>query len=290
MSGLHIGGVLAVLPVDTFTGQPVCTRDFSVEIEGARAPVRKSGGFFVFSHVLPVGVEDGVRLPWKADTVTIRFSGWGYREMTVQIGRDEIRADDPVLMVPVDPGRNYPFPPDTVRMEGKIPAHSCLKAALLQKTGWLRLAQDYSAGGRMIALCKSGQKQTAGNLFFAGDGSGESIRPDTAKGGVSGEFIRFDGIKRDADGSRFLEEPLARDLDRKKARLYPARMQEAGEREEYYFFAFRTYGGGRGPALSGEVFAEGEEAGTLFCRLETPEGVREYRVPVWGGETKIMDF
>ncbi|MDE6420083.1 MAG: hypothetical protein K2K87_06105, partial [Lachnospiraceae bacterium] len=38
---LRIGGMLAVLPIDVFTGKVIGTRDFSVEIKGARPPVRK---------------------------------------------------------------------------------------------------------------------------------------------------------------------------------------------------------------------------------------------------------
>lgn len=353
-SGLHIGGVLAVLPIDAFTGQPVRTRDFTVEIDGERPPVKKSDGFFVFSRAVrdrggglvplqaqnvgavpgkgccpprgqSVGTVSGIgccptqvqsvdAVPekdccppqGKAGAVTIRLSGRGYRDTVVHreitgmpgAAGGRTGAQTPVLMIPVNPGRDYRFLPDTVFLEGRIPAGSCLKAAFLQKAGCLRLAQDYRAGSVEMFLCANGQKDTAGGFAFV---CGESVLSGKAeyceteefalsgkaeyctgeesdlsgKAGQagSGEFCLL-GARTGAGGGCLLQKPLTQDYDGKKTCLYPARMQEAGEREEDYFFAF--------PAS--------EPSGVLYCRLETAESIREYRLPVRGAETKRMDF
>lgn len=277
---VHVGAAFAVLPIDAFTGQPVRARDFIVEMRGKHPSVRKSDGLFVFSNVLPECGETGAPQQEKEETAAVRLAGRGYREEIVNLRTDEIREKALTFTIPVSPDRDYPFPPNTVRMEGKLSARSCLRAVLLQKTACRRLALDYRAGERTIAIYRGEQKRVEGNLFFL----------CTEQEQEKGEFGRLSRTGSSMSGECPLYQPLTRDFHRRDACLYPAYEQRAGDRETDYFFAFRVAAEARPDALRGEDHTKETAGCVIYCRLETPGGVLEYHFPVWSGGTKCVDF
>lgn len=270
---LQIGGVLAVLPMDAFTGKTILAKEFVVEIDGTRPPVRKRDGFFVFSHVLTArGKKEGTP-PQKEGVVTVRLKGRGYQESVLHVPLAGISSENPVITVRMHPNASYPFPPHTICMEGRISENCILSAALLKKECSFRLAEDYHAGGEIIAVHQGERRNLTGGYFYL---EAESDR-------VCGSFLLLNEVWSGRTGSYRLSAPLPDSYDKKTTRLYPARMQEAGNRAASYFFAFDGKG-----AVPG---AKGAKAGCdILCRTETPERVEEYRFFVGDGGTRVMDF
>ena len=281
---LRIGGVLAVLPIDAFTGKTILTRDFTVEIKGVRPPVRKQEGYFVFSGVPAVCAEKGM------DSFTVCLRGRGYQEAVLHVPTASVSPINPVITVRMNPDASYPFPPHTVRIVGRLSGNCCLRAACLHSEGSLRLAEDYHAGEETIVLYRGGRSNLTGGLFYI-----EKERAATENSTARGCFLLLGEAERGGTGRYRLAEPLKDSFGRPEARLYPARMQTAMEREAHYFFAFRGEKAAQGsadPDGRGTVpDGKGTKTGcAMLCIVETTEGRKEYRFCVQNGETRIMDF
>ncbi|MDE6420705.1 MAG: hypothetical protein K2K87_09290, partial [Lachnospiraceae bacterium] len=197
---------------------------------------------------------------------------------------------DPVSTVRMNPHASYPFPPHTVRMEGRLSVNCCLRAALLHREGSLRLAEDYHAGEETVALYRGGRSNLTGSLLYIG-----KERASTENNVASGCFLLLGDAERGGTGHYRLAEPLKESFGRLEARLYPARMQTAMEREAHYFFAFRgekAARGSAGPDGNGTVSdGIGTKAGCdMFCLVETAECRKEYRFFAQNGETRVIDF
>ncbi|MCM1103319.1 MAG: hypothetical protein NC409_04355 [Clostridium sp.] len=286
--------MLAVLPVDGFTDRPILARDFTAEVDGARPPMRKRDGFFVFSqgrHFCP-GQESPP--PEKEDALTVRLKGRGYQEAVVHVPVGFSAPKSPVITVRMNPDVSYPFPAQTIRLAGRLSEHCCLRAALLQKKSSLRLAEDYHAGEEWICVYRGEQTSLAGGLFY--------IEAGAACGGC-GEFILFSDAESGEAGRYRLSAPMTGNFDRRTARLYPARMQKTEEREETYFFAFRTDKGAASDVPAGGHYRVAEDRAPdsggkapaqtgcdMLCRVETADGIKEHRFFAACGETKKMDF
>lgn len=287
---LRIGGVLAVLPIDAFTGKTIGTRDFSVEIEGMRPPLRKRDGYFVFSDVPAMCAEKGMHSAREEVVITVRLRGRGYQETVVCVSTASVSPVNPVITVRMDPDASYPFPPHTVRIEGQLSGNCCLRAVCLHSEGSLRLAEDYHAGEETIALYRSGRGNLTGSLLYM-----EKGRAAMQNSAACGCFLLIGEAERGGMGRYRLAEPLQDSFGRLEARLYPARMQTAKEREAHYFFAFhgeKSVRGGADPNGSGTVpDGKGTKTGCdMLCLAETAEGRKEYRFFAKSGETKIMNF
>ena len=288
---LQIGGVLAVLAIDAFTGKIILNRDFTVEIAGAHPPVRKRDGYFVFSHVLHARGKKEDGLSWEEPVLSVRLGGSGYQEKVIRVSAASVSATDPVVTVRMYPDASYPYPPSAVCMEGRLSAGCILSAALLQKESSLRLAEDYHAGGGTIAVYRGDRCNLTGSLFYL-----ETEHPVSAPGernaaqndGAGGCFLSLREAECGGTGRYRLSAPLPEGARRTTARLYPACMHRSGEQEAHYFFAFPIKKAAQGSGGPG-----GKEAKTgcdILCRLETPKGIKEFRFFVENGETRIMDF
>lgn len=287
---LRIGGVLAVLPIDAFTGKTIGTRDFTVEIRGVRPPLRKQDGYFVFSDMPALCAEKGMNPAGEEAVITVRLRGRGYQETVVCVSAASVSPVNPVITVRMNPDASYPFPPHTVRMEGQLSGNCRLRAACLHSEGSLRLAEDYHAGEETVALYRGGRSNLTGSLLYM-----EKERAAAEKSAACGCFLLLGEAERCGTGRYRLAEPLQDSFGRLETRLYPAQMQTAKERETHYFFAFRgekAVWGCADPNGNGTVSGgKGTKTGCdILCLAETDEGRKEYRFFAKNGETRIMDF
>lgn len=298
LGSLKIGGVCVVQPIDGFTGRTILAKDFIVEADGERPAVRKQDGFFVFSRSRAGSRADVSGMGQGAERLTIRLHGRGYQERVAEVPTTGER-DDPVVTMIMKPDENYPFPQDTVFLKGMLPADSCLKAAVLTKAGNLKLAEDYYAGGELIGLYREENRILDGGIFFIRKRTSLTQNEElTAEGsGMEGTGNEPEGCflmlgKRvcGKEERYCLQKPLALSFDKRTARLYPAWQHKTGKRAEPYFFAFRAEDG----RVDAQLKKWGKEqecrAATIWCCLETPEGIRECCFAVKSGEKKILDF
>lgn len=296
---LKVGGVCVVQPIDGFTGRTILAKDFIVEADGERPAVRKQDGFFVFSRSRAGSRADVSGMGRGVERLIIRLRGRGYQERVAEVpanGNGE--RDTPVVTIIMKPDENYPFPQDTVILKGMLPADSCLKAAMLTKTGALKLAEDYHAGGELIGLYREENRILDGGIFYIrrrmnfaeSKETADTTEPDASGNQPEGCFLML-GKRVCGKGERYcLQKPLTLSFDKRTARMYPAWQHKTGKCAEPYFFAFRAEDGRADAAL--EKWRKEQEcrAGTIWCCLETPEGIRECCFAVKSGEKKVLDF
>lgn len=297
---LKIGGVCVVQPIDGFTGRTILAKDFVVEADGERPAVRKQDGFFVFSRSRAGNRADVSGTGRGVERLTIRLRGRGYQERVAEVpvnGTGE--RDDPVVTIFMKPNENYPFPKNTVFLKGMLPADSCLKAAMLTKIGALKLAADYHAGGELIGLYREENRILGGGLFyirkrmnFAGDQetAADMTEPDASGNQPEGCFLMLGKRVCGKEERYCLQKPLTLSFDKRTARMYPAWQHKTEKCAEPYFFAFRAEDGRADAALEKRGKEQECRAGTIWCCLETPEGIRECCFAVKSGEKRVLDF
>lgn len=324
---LRITGILAVLPIDRFTGRVITARDFSVEIEGAGRPVRKPDGFFVFSGIL-------------SSPVTVRLSGRGFQEKLLRVPAGAVNRVNPVLTVRMEPDRNYPFPAHTLFLEGTLAGNMRLSAALWQREGAYRLSADYRAGEAAAAVYRGAERNLTGCIFYmareedmprmgsacrdndaprmggacrdndaphggSGDrtedkaADGERAAGNAQEGSLSGEWIAL-GEPEDAACGRYrLNAPAAHDYDRAGTYLLPAVAREAGQDAERYFLAFGPAAEKGGNMTGGAGHKQGydlrrsegaKQEYILLCRTEKHGVTKDYRIRLSAGEAFTKDF
>ncbi len=311
---IMITGVLAVLPIDGFTGKPICRSDFLTEVQGVQAPVRKRDGFFVFPGALPEPEKE------NGAVLTVRLAGQGFQEACLHIPAASVRREQPVLTVRMKPDRDYPFGPHTLFLEGRLAEGIRLTAAPLQRAGSLRLSQDYHAGEKTIAVYGGAEKNLTGSTYYLAEegphrsggkpsdpgeiqGGGKPSDPGEIQGGgkpsdpeetqygegrvSDSRMRRGDWITLDArdevrpDGYR-LRSGAAQDFSKSAARLFPAAVQEESNLPQHYFFAFPGNGESEGGGKKGSV--------EVLCRTQKQEDGKEYRFLLSEGEPCVRDF
>ncbi len=275
--GVRIAGILAVLPLDAFTGRPVRSNDFWVEIKGMGRPIRKQEGFYVFSGVVPVRDTGGAQPEQEEPFVCIRLWGRGYRRRELRQSVCAVCPGNPVVTVCMEPDRDYPFLPGTIFMEGRLGAGTSVLAAAAGRGNGLCLAADYRAGEKMISIYGGEKRDFSGCAFYMAE----------ADGGQQGDWIFLDGRKSSEVGSYGLAEagsyrleiPAARSRCKAKTRLFPAFARQASEETERYFLAFPVSG-----------ITDAERGSELICRVENGASVTEHRLQVRPGERVSRDF
>ncbi len=261
---LRITGILAVLPIDRFTGRAIAARDFSVEIEGAGRPVRKPDGFFVFSGIL-------------SPPVTVRLSGRGFQEKLLRVPAETVNRVNPVLTVRMEPDRNYPFPARTLFLEGTLAENMRLSAALWQREGAYRLSADYRAGEGTAAVYRGAERNLTGCTFYM---AREEDMPRMGSGGRDNDARRGGSGGRDNDARRGGSGGRDNDARRMESgdRDNDARRGGSGDRtEDKAADGERAAGNVQESGLSGEWIALGEpeDAACGRYRLNAP-AARDY--------------
>lgn len=269
MSIKKLSGILAILPIDSFTGRPVTAKDFTVTLNGAPWILKKPDGFYIFDNALPPAPQD------TAD-ICIRLCGNGYQETTVTTTTDAVDHKHPVILVRVNPDCSHPFPPETVFLKGTLGMGVRLSAALIQKERALHLARDYNAGEDYIAIYQTVYRDLAQSALYITDmdaAAGIWIWLKSADTSVS--------LRR---SMYLLEDSMPQDWQKTSACLYPAVVQNVSNVDNTatarpYCFAFRCI-----PQKGGICEAK------IVCRATCGDKSAAYEFAVTAGKTILKDF
>ena len=127
---VRIGVSVAVQVIDDFINRPMEDSLISIEIEGARRPIRKKGGYYVF-----------VNLSMNQAKLSIRTKQFQYYEETIDLTK--LNPLEPVVKVRLKPNKCYTLPRGTTCVEGTAKPGSKIMAWCPEMTGYLKLMQDY---------------------------------------------------------------------------------------------------------------------------------------------------
>lgn len=201
--------------------------------------------------------------------LVIRLRGQGYRDRDIRRPAGSVRAENPVLVVRMEPDREYPFLPGTIFLQGKLEADTRLLAAAAVPEDGLFLAEDYGVREQTISIYRGGERDLSGCLFYVTE----------ADDGQQGDWISVERPEPSKAGSYRLCAPSDRGRNRAKTRLFPAFSAETGETPEPYFLAFPV-----------SEAADREREYDLVCRVEKRGSAKEHRLRVRPGETLTRDF
>lgn len=152
---LHVS--LAVLVLDSFTGEPAASGSVTVSIPGHKPAVVKSDGYHVFVNLTES----------KAD-ILCESRIYECRTEQVSLSGEE----EEVFIIRLMPNARYPFPKDTTCVSGHTQANRRLMFWKGNGEGY-RLLHDYQCieqeEGHMLAIYNPNNKELAGKKFFICD-------------------------------------------------------------------------------------------------------------------------
>lgn len=241
---------LVILPIDEFTGTVIRDPALEVFVEGAGKPLIKQEGFRVF-------LNGAAKIAERDIVVTLR--GSAYQEMRVSIAADRIEQKHPVVEIGMKPGRNYPFPPGTLYIEGSLPEHAALWVAKEEGAGALRLYADARMGDDRLRIYQDKSQDLSRHSYLL-----------LEQGGKNREWVTCTEAADFSQGIYQLSDYLIHDYTRERAKLYNAVSCERDILGEDCFLAF--------PGEPGQEM-------TICCHVSDDHTIR-----VKGGESLWLDF
>lgn len=218
---------LAVACVDGLTNRVIRDASLRVWAEGCPRPVRKPDGYYVF-----VGCRPG-RYSMQAEAPFLERAVW---EETFPAPEGGV----PVRWVRLAPGRRYPFPADTVFLQGYAAPGSRITV-----TGGppLRLGEDAPKGAGWLRLHGVGDLRLDGARF--------ALSAKNQEGAP--EELRLLMQQEDDPDCYRLESPLKKAAVMAQALLLPVAETQAGPDGAYWL----PLGGAAGAAVSCSCFSPG---------------------------------
>lgn len=241
---------LVLLAVDDFTGKIIRSPDIRIVVPGAGRPIIKPDGFWVFPDL---------RKPFVQATLY----GERYQRQTFPVDVAALPKHHPVQIIRVLPSRAYPFPPDTVWLEGEIPEDATLFAAAEGARGTVRLRRDCRAGDELITVFQETRKNLSGRTYLL-----------TAA--EEKDWITLTAPAESENGIYRLKTPLAHSYGKINALLSPAVTYASDAMGTHFLIAFA---------------ADGTKTRiSLHCRLTAGSRREEAVFSVRAGETLRHNF
>lgn len=212
MSGqenLQIRVSLVLRFLDVFTNQPVEGAGLRVQISGGPRPIRKAGGYFVFTGLSGETASVCVEGPWYGRQV---------REVPLR------REEEPVQVqtLRLFPNASWPLPEQTTCAYGQAEPGTFL-AAYRPDGSYKRLLANAEKGEHTLSLFGLEKEDLEGSVFCLLDAEK-----------TEGEWVELAGLQEEARGIYQLRRPLAKSHKKIGARLVPVRWTRADARGEYF--------------------------------------------------------
>lgn len=174
---------LVLMLIDDFNNKVILGSNARLWIPGAKAPIRKAEGYYVFSNLedrqVRIFIEAGL---YESRTLQIKLDSEGYT----------------FLKVRMTPNRSYPVPKDTTCVEGRAAPGSTVRIVCLEDSRPLKLIYDYERGGSDSKKISIYHQETT-------DIEGKVLYIENGKSGA--EFFRV-LQRQEKSGDYTLEQPL----------------------------------------------------------------------------------
>lgn len=226
---------LAVLVLDDFTGRRLRGAGVRVCVQGARGPIYKPEGYYVFTNLT---MEEQV----------VCVEAWGYTRESCQVRLSRLDPLCPVIKVRLKPDRTYRLPEGTTVVEGSTWPESQIRLFLSRPEEGQRVLYDCQKGDRIIRIYNPEKQDQAGRIFFLTDRQGQ----------VREEICIQNALESEEDAYE-LKSPLENGYQKAQARLIPVH-QVMSDQTGSFFLAFECWNGNGEEAVSMEIGITGSHS------------------------------
>ena len=212
MSGqenLQIRVSLVLRFLDVFTNQPVDGAGLRVQIPGGARPIRKAGGYFVFTGLSGETASVWVEGPWYGRQV---------REVSLRREGETVQ----VQTIRLFPNASCPLPEQTTCVYGQAEPGTLL-AAYRPDGAYKRLLANAEKGEETLSLFGQEKEDLEGSVFCILDAEK-----------TEGEWVELAGLREEARGIYQLRRPLTKSHKKIGAKLVPVRWTQADAKGEYF--------------------------------------------------------
>lgn len=206
--------VLVVLLLDDFQNTIIKSRQATVRVKGARPPIQKEEGYYVFLNL-------------QTDVYEVQIQSEYYEPQQLLVKRTELDASCPTLMVRLKPSRQYPNYLFATAIEGKTRPGNKILAYSKQEEG-IQLMQSYKKDDSLLFLYKKEKGYWEGKRFAMLDRETQRV-----------ELFQIEASEEEFQNAYRLEKPLQQDYKKMSSRLltvYETVTDEAGN----YFIPIRS--------------------------------------------------
>lgn len=213
---IHIQVSIAVLVIDDFTDKIVTSSALRVAVSSGKKPVKKEGGFYVFTNL-----TDSV--------VQVTVNGPGYCPQVQSVDLESLDLADPIVRIRMKPDRTYILSEKDIRVLAFLPSGATL--FLLDEEGgnYKRLLADYESGSDEISLYRSGTEELAEKICCIVDKNQQY------------EMIRLGVLKEREAGIYSLRQEPRFSYKKVDTKIYPV-SSIGGESEREYFLPLQGDG------------------------------------------------
>ena len=200
---------LAVQVIDDFINRPMEENLLSIGIEGAKKPIRKKGGYYIF-----------VNLQMDKAKLSIRSAQFqDYEEM---IDLTQLNPLEPVVKVRLKPNKFYSMPRGTTCVEGVTKPGCKIMAWCPEMTGYLKLMQDYGKSkDRIIQIFNPSQTDIEEKSFL--------IKEDTKS-----EVFFIQRVIDNKEETYLLKKSLNESYGKIAAKIYPVLLLETDAEGKFF--------------------------------------------------------
>jgi hypothetical protein len=218
---------LAVLIIDDYTNKVISDGSVQVLVEGAKKPIRKAEGYYIF-----------LNLEQKQAELTVKSDRYVTEKRSINL--EDLSPKEPILKLRVKPGKNYSLPKGTTIICGTAEPGSEIRVICDNIQKFYRLLYDYDREENQEQIHIYNPENT--------DMDGKML---CAKSESSCEtFAIFLTADRENNGYR-LEKPLENSYKKAGTKIYPVFVTKADDTGEYFL----------------PIWSIGDEAGSCLCEM-----------------------
>lgn len=206
---LQIRVSLVLRFLDVFTNQPVEGASLQVQISGGPRPIRKNGGYFVFTGLSGSTASVWVEGPWYGRQV---------REVPLRQEQEPV----PVQTIRLFPNAACPLPEQTTCAYGQAEPGALL-AAYRPDGAYKRLLTNAEKGADSLSLFGQEEEDLEGSVFCLLDAEK-----------TTGELVELAELQEAGRNIYRLRRPLDKAHKKIGARLVPVRWTRADEKGGYF--------------------------------------------------------
>ncbi len=243
---VHVSLILFL--IDDYTGRRISSSAVQIRVEGAKKPIYKKEGYYIFTNLQKKEVMVSIQAP-------------EYQTVKKLIDLQELEGGEPLVKIRLQPGRCYSLLNEMTVLTGKTEPFSILRAASVQSSYFYRLLYDYKK-----------EKENQIHIFNLAKADLEAKSFLIWQRDV-GEYEFFDIRKAQEEGGEVFEvEALKKEYKKAATKIFPVFLGQADE-EGSFFLAMGNL--------------EGEEA-EVILEVVTGKEKREMMRKVRVGKENIL--
>lgn len=197
--------------IDDYTDKRITSLAMQVCLKGARKPILKKEGYYIFTSL-------------SEEVVFLSVLAYGYQRMERELDLRKIKGREPLVKIRLQPGVGYPFLDKMMVLSGKTETYVSLQAVSFQSRRFCRLINDYKIeDGNRIRIFYSDRADLEGKRFAVWQ-----------RDSLEYEIITICEVEDSKQGVFVMEKELQREYFKGVTRLLPVYSGQADEQGNFF--------------------------------------------------------